>query len=194
MGSPVPLAQGLRSSRGRRCSPLPLIPLQRHGSRPGEAQSKQAACCGWAVTSLGWCPACRVGPRDPATPLGLAGCGEPWRPGLHRSLACGCGTAVRRGLAGSPCPPPPPPLRGCPPAALLCPSPPPPPRGGCSASGAGGDAVMGVPPSAGPRPAARGCGVGAAAMPSWIGGRKAGGGAEVLLLSFQTLQKQPCVV
>ena len=39
----------------------------------------------------------------PATPrphLGLLGGGEPWRPGLHRSLARGRGTAVRRGLVG----------------------------------------------------------------------------------------------
>ena len=158
MGPPMPLTRGLRSSRGRRRSPLPLIPWRRHGSRPGEAQSEEAACCGW-VTSLGWRPACRVGTCDPATLFGLAGGGEPWRPGLHRLLARSPGTAVHRGLAGVPLPSPPPPLAGlpagCPPVPppppplaglpVGCPPvpppppPPPPPWGGGSASGAGGD-------------------------------------------------------
>ena len=49
MGPSMPLARGLRSSRGRRRSPLPLIPWRHHSSRPGEAQSEKAACCGWAA-------------------------------------------------------------------------------------------------------------------------------------------------
>ena len=104
---------------------LPLIPWRCHGSRPGEAQSEEAACCGWAVTSLGQRPACCVAPRESTTPLGLAGGGEPWRPGLHRSLARGRGTAVRRGLVGVPLPSPPP----CRAAGRLppCAAPPPPP-------------------------------------------------------------------
>ena len=109
VGPSVPLTQGLRSSRGRRHSPLPLIPWRRHGSRLGEARCEKAACCSSAVTSLGWRPTCRVGPRDPATPFGLAGGGEPWRLGLHRSLAHSRGMAVRRGLAGVPLSPHPPP-------------------------------------------------------------------------------------
>ena len=108
VGPPVPLTRGLRSSRGRGRFLLPLIPWRRHGSHPGEAPSEEAVCCGWAVTPLGWHPACRAGPRDSVTPLGLAGGGEPWRPGVHRPLARGRGTAVRRRLAGFPCPPPPP--------------------------------------------------------------------------------------
>ena len=119
----MPLTQGLRSSWGRRRSPLPLIPWRHHGSRPGEAQSEEAACRGWAVTSLGWRPACCVGPRDPAAPLGLAGGGQPWRPGLHRLIARGRGTAVRRGLAGVPLPSPPCGAAGWLPPLLLPPLP-----------------------------------------------------------------------
>ena len=57
---------------GPRRSTLPLIPWRRHGSRPGEAQSKEAACYGWAVTSLGWRPACHAAPptRPPAPRAG----------------------------------------------------------------------------------------------------------------------------
>ena len=94
----------------RRRSPLSFIPWRRHGSHPGEAQSEKAACCGWVMTSVGWRSACCAGPCGPPAPLGLAGGGEPWRPGLHRSLARGRGMAVCRGLAGVfPLPPPPPP-------------------------------------------------------------------------------------
>ena len=128
MGPPMPLTRGLLSSRGRRRSPLPLIPWRRHCSLHGEAQREEAACYGWAVTPLGWRPACRAGPRDPATPLGLAGGGDPWRPGFHRSLARGHGTAVRQGLAGVPLPSTP--LAGLP---AGCPAvPPPAPWGGDS--------------------------------------------------------------
>ena len=151
-----------------------------------EAQSEEAACRGWVMTFLCWCSTCCAGPRDPPTPLGLVGGGEPWLPGLHQSLAHGRGTAVCRGLAGVPVPPPP--LRGCQLAALVCLCPPPPGWrlrywcGGC-------DTVVVVPPSAGSRPAAAGAAgggggwrVGAAAVPSWIGGGKAGEGAEKPLL------------
>ena len=40
VGPPVPLARGLRSSRGRRRSPLPLLPWRRHSSRPGPEVAK----------------------------------------------------------------------------------------------------------------------------------------------------------
>ena len=113
------------------------------------------------VTSLGWRPARHVGPRHSATPLGLAGGGEPWRPALHRLLARGRGTAVRRGLAGVPLPPPP--FAGLP--AGCPPVPPPLPCGGGSASGASGDAVVGVLASAGPRPAAAAGGGGGGLLP-----------------------------
>ena len=46
MGPPVPLARGLRSSRGRRRSPLPLIPWRHHSSRSGEAQAGSGGCGG----------------------------------------------------------------------------------------------------------------------------------------------------
>ena len=97
-GPPMPLTRGLRSSRGRRRSPLPLI-SERHSSCSGEAQSEEAACCGWAVTSLGWRPARRVGPRHPATPLGVAGGGEPWQP------ACPWDSGSPRAGWGPPAPP-----------------------------------------------------------------------------------------
>ena len=76
VGPSVPLSWDRGSSRGRPRSPQPLILIilwRRNSSRSGEAQSAEAACCGWAVTSLGWRPARRIGPCHPATPLGLAG-------------------------------------------------------------------------------------------------------------------------
>ena len=76
VGPPVPLTRGLRSSRGRQRSPLPLIPRRRHSSRPGEAQSEEAACCGWAVTSLAPCLPCW--PLPPR--LGLLGVESPGDP------------------------------------------------------------------------------------------------------------------
>ena len=116
----VPLTRRLRSSRGRKRSPLPLIPWRHHNSRSGEAQSEKG---GWAMASWCRCPACCAGHRSLPTPLGLAWGGEPSRPSLHRLLARGPGTAVCRGLAEVPLPPPT--LAGLP----SCTSAPPPPRG-----------------------------------------------------------------
>ena len=162
MGPSVPLGQGLRSSRGHRRSPLPLIPWRHHNCQSGEAQS-------WARASWCWCPACCAGPRSPPTPLELAWGGEPWRPGLHRSLARGRGTAVCRGLDEIPLPSPPSLAglpNGYPPAPL------PPPWGGRSNSRGGCNAVVAAPPSAGARPAAEAgvLGAGSTAAPSWNGG------------------------
>ena len=120
--------RGLRSSRGRRCSPLPLILWP-----------------GLGGNILGLAPCSPRWPRHPATPLGLAGGGEPWRPSLHQSLAHGRGTAVCQGLAGVPLPPPPPrvglPAGGAPvpppPAPLGCPSLGETPPGGFSIEGGG---------------------------------------------------------
>ena len=111
--------QGLRCLRcGPSHAPYPGSPILLGAPTPSPAPHPLAM-----VTSLGWRPACRVGPCDTATLLGLVG-GEPWRPGLHRSLAHGPGTAVLRGPAGVP-PALPHLLRGCRLAAPLCRSPPP---------------------------------------------------------------------
>ena len=45
LGVPDPLG-------GTGALPYPLIPWRRHGSHPGEAQSEEAACYSYAVTSL----------------------------------------------------------------------------------------------------------------------------------------------
>ena len=174
MGPPAPLARGLRSSRGRRCSPLPVIPWRRHSSCSGEAQSEEAACCGWAVTSLGWRPAHCVGPRHPATPLGLAG---GWRTLATRLAPVACPRPWDGSLPGAgwgtPAPPPPPGL-GVPLLVprvtrswAFCPLPVPDRRRG------GGE-------------------WGAAAVPSWSGGRKAEGGAEAPLLSSHPKVAENC--
>ena len=102
------------------------------------------------MTSLGWRLARRVGPHHPATPLGLAEGGEPWRPRMHQLLAPGRRTAVRRGLAAVPAP------RS---------------RVGVPIPVARGDAVV-VLPSAAPWPVAGAWGGGGgdcSAVPSWSG-------------------------
>ena len=120
--------------------------------------------------------------------LGLAPYLPCWPP-RHRDPAWACWgwRALATRLAPVTCPLPwdggspragwgppalPPPLRGCPPAAPLCRLPP--PWGGGSASGASGDAVMGVPPSAGPRRGGGGWGL--LPCPPGLGGEKREGG------------------
>ena len=53
---------------------------------------------------LGLAPCSPRRPSRPPDPAWAGWGGEPWRPGLHRSLASGRGTAVHRGLAGVPLP------------------------------------------------------------------------------------------
>ena len=72
-----PVARGLKSSQGCRRSPLPLISWRRYSGRSGGCHSEKAVCYGWGVTLLGCPPLRRVGPRHPASPLGLARGGEP---------------------------------------------------------------------------------------------------------------------
>ena len=122
-----------------------------------------------------------LAPASPRPRLGLLGSESPGDPACIGRLPTAVEQRFAGGWLGSPALPPPPcglPA-GCPPVPL------PPPWGGGSASDAGGDAVVGVLPSAGPRPVAGEWGGegGAAAVPSWSGGRKAEGGAEELLLS-----------
>ena len=126
---------------------------------------------GGDVLELAPCSPCW--PPPPCDPACTCSCLRPWDGALP-------------GLVGVPLAPPPP-LRGC---RLAAPLPRPPrPRGGDSASSAGGDTVVGVPPSASPLPAAGGVGVwgvGAAAVPSWMEGKNSEGGAEAPLLGSRS--------
>ena len=126
MGPPVLLARGPRSSRGRRRSPLPLIPWRRHSSQSGEAQSEGAVCHGWTMTCLCWCSACCAGPATPRPRLGLLGVESPGDLACTGRLPAAVGRRFVEGWLGSPCAPPPPPsLAGLPPGCPPVPLPPP---------------------------------------------------------------------
>ena len=99
----MPLARGFRPSWGRRRSPLSLIPWRRHSSLLGEAQCEKAACCGWAMMSLGWRSACCVGPCDPPTLLGRGlGVESPGDPACIGRLPVAVGRWFAEGWPGSP--------------------------------------------------------------------------------------------
>ena len=128
------------------------------------------------MTSLGWRPACRVGPCDPRLRLGLLEVESLGNPACTGRLPAAVGRRFAEGQLGSRCPHPA--FDGLPAGCPPMPRPPPPPR----------PHEVGVPflaPAVTPSWAGV-WGVWVAAMPSWAEGRKAEGGAEVLLLDSRS--------
>ena len=107
MGPSVPLARGLRSSRWRRLSPLPLFPRRHPCSRSDEAQSEKVACRGWVMAFRRCYFTCCGGPAVPRPLLGLLGAEGHGDPACTGRLAAAVGRRCAEGWLQPPPPPPP---------------------------------------------------------------------------------------